>query len=36
MNQIFGRNLTIAEDLGANSGTNVVKEVLVGGEEKKG
>lgn len=36
MNQIVGRNLTIAEDLGANSGTNVVKEVLIGGGGEKG
>ena len=34
-NRAVDRNLTTVEDLGMNSSTSVVKEVLIGGGEKK-
>ena len=35
INRVVDRNLTTAEDLGINSSTSVVEEVLIGGEGKK-
>ena len=35
INRDVDRSLNIEEDLGINSSTSVVEEVLIGGEEKK-